>query len=176
MNFIKLSNIFFWKLNSDAKIDKSFFYLQFSFLSIWNSYRFPIIMKKNNFFQKLHYHTLCVEWNKIAIRICMGGKPGVPPPWTPQIIVNIWDTIPKIFWGRNMSICWSGWPKILADYTSGRKYKRLKKKGEKWQLCFGPQIIAGNGQKISKHFWCMFRYTLHELKQIFWKMTKFDDF
>ena len=75
-----------------------------------------------------------------------------PPPWTPQIFVNIWDTTPKIFLGRNMRICWSGRPKILADYTSGQKYKRLKKKGEKWQLCFNPQIIAKNSQKISKKF------------------------
>ena len=72
----------------------------------------------------------CVDWNEIAIMICRGGETqGFPPPWTPRIIVNIWDTIPKFFLGRNMRICWSGRPKILADFTSGRKYKRLKKKG-----------------------------------------------
>ena len=95
---------------------------------------------------------LCVEWNEIAIRICRGETRGSPPPWTPQIIVNIWDTTPKFFLRRNMRICWSDRPGILADYTSGRKYKRLEKKGEKWQLYFTSHIIAKNGQNISKIF------------------------
>ena len=82
-----------------------------------------------------------------------------------------------------MRICWCGRSKILADCTSSQKYKRLKKKGEKWNLCFDPQIIAGNGQNISKTFFvhvldtlCMNLNKFFEQKQKWQNLTIFRKF
>ena len=146
-------------------------------IPVSNKYKIEIIDKLKNVY-RVEKSSLCVEWNEIAIRI-FNGNPGSLPLWTPQIIVNIWDTIPQIFWWRNMRICWSGRPQILAD-TLPTESTSAWKKGWKMTIMFWPSDYCRKWPKNFKTiFGACFRYTLHELKQIVekkTKMTKFDDF
>ena len=111
--------------------------------------------------------TFCVEWNEIAIRICRGAQCSYHKPsgYCQYLRYN-----PQNFLGKKRRICWSGRPKILADCTPGQKYKRLKIKGWKMQLCLNPHVIAKNGQKNSIFFSCLilrcqldFQWLLHFL-------------
>ena len=83
-----------------------------------------------------------------------GGKPGVfPPPMDPPDYCQYLRYDPQNFFGKKHAYLLI-WP----TQNFGRLHFRPKvqalekKKGEKWQLCFNPQIIAKNSQKISKKF------------------------
>ena len=96
---------------------------------------------------------LCVEWNEIAIRICRGGKTRVSPPHGPLRLLSIFEIRPpKFFWEETCVFADLADPKFWPITLPAESTSAWKKKGEKWQLCFNPQIIAKNGQKISKKF------------------------
>ena len=53
----------------------------------------------------------------------------------------------QIFWKKTKMTKFDDFWKFSPKFTSAWKQKRAK-----WQLCFDPQIIVGNGQKNSKKF------------------------
>ena len=100
---------------------------------------------------------------EIGIRIRRGGGGTLgffPPLKDPRVFVNFWEITLKFFFGKLLRICWSGRPSDLADYTSDRICKRLKKKH--WKnaknairlLTLG--FLSEMAENYQKKFWWVF--------------------